>query len=145
MPSSTTRRRSRFASSGSSGGPQIPGPVIRMAPNPRRWTSRSPPMVKVSMRLTLATPNGRPRYCFSFGCALSPGDAQQQELPAFALVGEVGLTVGVVVVTRRLLHPERVCLHIDQEHAGAEGLGGVDYARGLPGALIAGGSPVDVR
>ena len=33
----------------------MPSPVIRMAPKPRRWTSRSPPMVKVSMRLTLAT------------------------------------------------------------------------------------------
>src|SRR5918994_763258 len=53
MPSSTTRRRTRSASSGSSGEPQMPRPVIRIAPKPRRWTSRSPPMVNVSIRLTL--------------------------------------------------------------------------------------------
>ena len=38
-----------LASSGSSGGPQMPSPVMRIAPNPRRPTSRSPPIVKVSM------------------------------------------------------------------------------------------------
>jgi hypothetical protein len=55
IPSSSARRRTRLASSGSSGGPQMPLPVIRMAPKPRRRTSRSPPMVKVSMASTLAT------------------------------------------------------------------------------------------
>src|SRR3954452_9938679 len=48
MSSATTRRSTRRASSGSSGGPQIPWPVMRMAPNPSRWTSRSPPRVSVS-------------------------------------------------------------------------------------------------
>src|SRR2546423_3408546 len=43
MPSSTARLRTAFATSRSAGGPQIPSPVSRMAPNPSRHTSRSPP------------------------------------------------------------------------------------------------------
>ena len=35
-PSSTARFRTRFASSRFLGGPQMPWPVIRIAPNPRR-------------------------------------------------------------------------------------------------------------
>src|SRR5687768_3126520 len=46
-PSSTARRRTVFASSRSAGGPQIPSPVIRIAPNPRRRTSSSRPRVRV--------------------------------------------------------------------------------------------------
>jgi hypothetical protein len=42
-PSSTARRNTAFASSRSAGWPQIPSPVIRMAPKPRRLTVRSPP------------------------------------------------------------------------------------------------------
>src|SRR3954447_25462738 len=47
MSSSSTRRSTRLASSGSSGGPQIPSPVMRIAPKPKRFTSRSPPRVNV--------------------------------------------------------------------------------------------------
>src|ERR1700754_2814439 len=43
-PSSTARRRTALASSRLGGSPQMPSPVIRMAPNPRRLTVRSPPM-----------------------------------------------------------------------------------------------------
>src|SRR2546427_4316688 len=42
-PSSTARRRTAIAAAGSLGGPQIPSPVIRMAPKPRRCTVSSPP------------------------------------------------------------------------------------------------------
>src|SRR5207244_5101816 len=42
-PSSTARRRTAIAAAGVLGGPQIPSPVIRMAPKPRRWTVSSPP------------------------------------------------------------------------------------------------------
>ncbi len=42
-PSSIARRNTAFASSRSAGGPQMPSPVIRMAPKPRRLTVRSPP------------------------------------------------------------------------------------------------------
>ena len=37
IPSSRARRRVRIASGRSAGSPQIPGPVRRMAPKPRRW------------------------------------------------------------------------------------------------------------
>src|SRR6202795_83746 len=43
MPSSTARRRTAIAVAGSFGGPQIPSPVRRMAPKPRRLTVSSPP------------------------------------------------------------------------------------------------------
>src|SRR5256886_15285722 len=42
-PSSTARRRTAIAAAGSLDGPQIPSPVIRMAPKPRRCTVSSPP------------------------------------------------------------------------------------------------------
>src|SRR5580704_1514361 len=42
-PSSTTRRSVAMAWSRLGGSPQMPRPVIRIAPNPRRLTVRSPP------------------------------------------------------------------------------------------------------
>src|SRR5215210_5576754 len=42
-PSSTARRSTRLAASRSGGGPQIPSPVMRIAPKPSRFTSTSPP------------------------------------------------------------------------------------------------------
>src|SRR5215475_10927462 len=42
-PSSTARRRVACAASRLGGSPQMPRPVIRMAPNPIRFTVRSPP------------------------------------------------------------------------------------------------------
>src|SRR5688500_13548765 len=42
-PSSTARRRRSLAASGFLGRPQIPAPVIRIAPKPSRLTVRSPP------------------------------------------------------------------------------------------------------
>src|SRR5688500_10899152 len=41
-PSSIARRSTASASAASRGGPQPPAPVICIAPNPRRWTERSP-------------------------------------------------------------------------------------------------------
>ena len=41
-PRSTARRSTLMASSRSAGGPQMPGPVMRIAPYPRRWMVRSP-------------------------------------------------------------------------------------------------------
>src|SRR3954451_21963323 len=46
MPSSGSRLSVRIASALSAGGPQMPGPVIRIAPKPRRQTSMSPPILK---------------------------------------------------------------------------------------------------
>src|SRR4051794_31776899 len=51
-PRSTALRSTRLASSRSGGSPQIPLPVIRIAPNPSRWTSRSPPIVNVPLAWT---------------------------------------------------------------------------------------------
>src|ERR1700704_2820298 len=42
-PSATARRSASLARSRSGGSPQIPGPVIRIAPYPSRFTVRSPP------------------------------------------------------------------------------------------------------
>src|ERR1019366_4991620 len=42
-PSSTARRRTLSALSRSGGQPHIPSPVRRIAPNPSRFTERSPP------------------------------------------------------------------------------------------------------
>src|SRR5438309_5564765 len=50
-PRSTARRRTRTASSGSRGGPQTPGPVMRIAPKPSRTTGRSPPILNVPLSL----------------------------------------------------------------------------------------------
>src|SRR6266480_1834121 len=50
-PSSTARRKTFFAFSRSGGQPQIPSPVNRIAPNPRRLTKRSPPNKNVSTLL----------------------------------------------------------------------------------------------
>jgi hypothetical protein len=46
-PNSTARRSIRRASSGSSGSPRIPFPVRRMAPGPKRLTTRSSPRANV--------------------------------------------------------------------------------------------------
>src|SRR5439155_837806 len=43
MPSSSVRRRTRLHSSRSAGSPQMPAPVRRMAPKPKRFTVKSPP------------------------------------------------------------------------------------------------------
>src|SRR5205807_8882625 len=43
MPSSTARRRTASAPFRSFGEPQMPSPVRRIAPKPRRWTEVSPP------------------------------------------------------------------------------------------------------
>src|SRR3984885_1266548 len=48
-PSSIARFSTLRASARSFGSPQIPEPVIRMAPNPSRWMVKSPPSAKVSL------------------------------------------------------------------------------------------------
>jgi len=53
-PSSMARRRTFFAFSRSGGQPQMPAPVMRMAPNPSRLTARSPPIENVLLMLDSA-------------------------------------------------------------------------------------------
>src|SRR5579875_2245373 len=49
-PSSTARRRTRTASSGSFGSPQTPGPVSCIEPKPSRLTRSVPPISKLPER-----------------------------------------------------------------------------------------------
>src|SRR5580704_17715865 len=58
-PSSTTRRSVAMACSRLGGSPQIPDPVIRIAPKPMRLTVRSPPTSMVPAAAAV-------------GCALTP-------------------------------------------------------------------------
>ena len=55
VPNSTHLRSTATASVRSAGGPQIPLPVMRIAPNPRRWTGRSPPSRNVPLRVASIT------------------------------------------------------------------------------------------
>src|SRR5438874_1805915 len=50
-PSSTARFKTLRAFSRSGGQPHIPSPVSRIAPNPSRFTGKSPPMVKLELSL----------------------------------------------------------------------------------------------
>src|SRR5947209_7174870 len=61
-PSSTARRSTAIATARSGGAPQMPVPVTRMAPNPRRLTVRSPPtsMVPATAALVSGMPKGYP-------------------------------------------------------------------------------------
>src|SRR5580692_4260917 len=47
VPNCTARRRTANASFASRGSPQIPSPVMRIAPKPSRLTCRSPPISSV--------------------------------------------------------------------------------------------------
>src|SRR5271166_668011 len=84
-PISTARRSTRMHSCRSAGSPQTPGPVICMAPKPRRWTVRSPgepaPKVKVPLERT-----GRPGRPAAAGAA------------GGSVTGSSGLDGGTVVL-----------------------------------------------
>src|SRR5438034_8584540 len=56
IPSATARRNTRLHSSRSAGSPQIPSPVMRMAPNPKRLTGRSPPISMVPASAAVIVP-----------------------------------------------------------------------------------------
>src|SRR3954451_13594431 len=93
-PRPESRSSTRTASSRFGGSPQMPGPVRRIAPKPRRVTSRSPPIVKVpepvaeiaDMRATLAHVFGheatqrRPRVFPIMRSDQAPHDASGERL-----------------------------------------------------------------
>src|SRR6266516_144561 len=54
-PSSTARRSAALAWSASGGSPQMPSPVTRIAPNPIRATTRSPPISMAPARARTRT------------------------------------------------------------------------------------------
>src|SRR5215210_9325372 len=70
--------------------------------------------------------------------------SNHQQLPTFTLVGEIGLTVAVVVVAWGLLDPQRMGLDVDQIGTRTEGRRGIDDAGRLPGTPVAGGATVDI-
>src|SRR5580704_17379117 len=78
-PSSTTLRRVAMACSRLGGSPQIPVPVIRIAPKPRRLTVRSPPTSMVPAAAAV-------------GCALTlPPHADRSENRSRAAYGSAAL------------------------------------------------------
>ena len=70
--SSTARRSTRIASSRSSGGPQMPSPVMRMAPKPRRFTSRSPNLTVPALLAVVVWVMGCPYPSRPVGLSRSP-------------------------------------------------------------------------
>src|SRR6266704_3533109 len=90
-PSSTTRRSVAMAWSRLSGSPQMPGPVIRMAPNPSRLTVRSPPTSMVPAAAAVGCASTR--YLLLVTVSLS-------RLPPRADAGEDGRAEGTVPAWR---------------------------------------------
>src|ERR1700759_1350071 len=90
-PSSTTRRSVAMAWSRLGGSPQIPGPGIRMAPNPGRLTVRSPPTSMVPAAAAVGCASTR--YLLLVTVSLS-------RLPPVRARGEDGGAVGTVPARR---------------------------------------------
>src|SRR3954463_16522157 len=83
--SSTARRRTASAFSRSAGGPVMPGPHRRMAPNPRRLTSRSPPTVNVLDALAVGMAPALPSEHGQVALELPGADLHAVVLPLLAL------------------------------------------------------------
>src|SRR5258708_4369217 len=56
-PSSTARRNTRIASARSAGSPQIPGPVMRIAPYPSRVIATLPPRENTPLAAAASSPS----------------------------------------------------------------------------------------
>src|SRR5919198_4948999 len=79
-PSSTARRRTARAASGSRGGPKTPGPASCIAPKPIRFTVKEPRLVMASGS---ATVKGGTRRASIVGLAPPPSAARRSELADF--------------------------------------------------------------
>src|SRR3954453_8454650 len=84
-PSSTARRRTACAVSTSSGRPQMPGPVRRIAPKPRRFTSSSPAIAKVPEAVAVGMAGGLPSEHGQVALELPGADLHAVVLPLLAL------------------------------------------------------------
>src|SRR3954468_9227675 len=84
-PSSTARRSTACAVSTSSGRPQMPGPVRRMAPKPRRLTSISPAIAKVPEAVAVGMARGLPSEDRQVALELPRADLHPVVLPLLAL------------------------------------------------------------
>ena len=67
IPTSGTLLRVRIASALSAGGPQMPGPVRRIAPKPRRLTSISPSILNEPDLLASSLSIVDPSFVFEKG------------------------------------------------------------------------------
>src|SRR3954449_578599 len=84
-PSSTARCRTAWARSTSSGRPQMPGPVSRMAPKPRRLTSSSPAIPNVPEAVAVGMAGGLPSEHGQVALELPGADLHAVVLPLLAL------------------------------------------------------------
>src|SRR3954452_19838635 len=84
-PSSTARRRTACAVSTSSGRPQMPLPVSRIAPKPRRLTSSSPAILKVPEAVAVGMAGGLPSEHGQVALELPGADLHAVVLPLLAL------------------------------------------------------------
>src|SRR5690625_4516790 len=93
-PSSGTRRNIRRHSRGSSGSPQMPSPVTRMAPKPRRWTGNSPP--------SLNSPAGETLRSFIAHSSSFRWAVVQDRQPSAPSVAPSGCLVQLLLLQRAL-------------------------------------------
>src|SRR3954447_13854838 len=84
-PSSSARRSTAYAFSTSSGRPQMPEPVRRIAPNPRRLTSSSPAIAKVPEAVAVGMAGGLPSEHGQVALQLPGADLHAVVLPLLAL------------------------------------------------------------
>src|SRR3954454_4089564 len=105
-PRSTALRSTRLASSRSGGSPQMPLPVIRMAPTPSRWTSRSPPIVNVPLAWTglsdVVCVMSAPSPSWPLVCPrpLHQTSAEARDVPRVVQMGDIpGIRRGIGYVT----------------------------------------------
>src|SRR5262245_3387006 len=136
-PSSTTRRNTALATSRSGGSPQMPGPVIRIAPKPMRCTVRSPPTSMVpEARAGAVSLLMRAGYVDGGGAKSEAG--QQRRVDGFAAHHARGEAHVEVVAPRddetvaqlEGAHHRDRCLHpVDDEGVGAFGENDVAVGR----------------
>src|SRR3954462_16005271 len=84
-PSSSARRSTAYAFSTSSGRPQMPEPVRRIAPNPRRLTSISPAIAKVPEAVAVGMAGGLPSEHGQVALELPGADLHAVVVPLLAL------------------------------------------------------------
>src|SRR5262245_66384808 len=107
--SERSRRRTARAATGSFGGPQMPSPVMRIAPKPSRVTSRSPPMANVpdAVAVTVMTARYLPAPEFPTQHARRARVVTQAERP----VGLLALVVDEHPHQRVRSRPREQALH----------------------------------
>src|SRR5215469_9047542 len=121
-PISGRRFRTRTASGRSSGSPQMSGPVMRMAPKPRRLMTMSPPMVKRPERLAsslvmVVAPFSQDSERISARRALHRDPVFGGEVPDHAFRAEAAETRVLLAAERHVGEVDRWQV-VDVRHAG---------------------------